>query len=108
MTTLSNTLQLTEQLISRQSVTPEDNGCQPLMIERLEAIGFKIEHLRFADVDNFWAVHGTEGPIFCFAGHTDVVPTGPAEQWQHPPTTDRRRLESANASEYTSANRQVP
>jgi succinyl-diaminopimelate desuccinylase len=85
MTTLSNTLQLTKQLISRQSVTPEDDGCQPLMIERLEAIGFKIELLRFGDVDNFWAVHGTEGPIFCFAGHTDVVPTGPAEQWQYPP-----------------------
>jgi succinyl-diaminopimelate desuccinylase len=85
MTTLSNTLQLTKQLISRQSVTPEDDGCQPLMIERLEAIGFKIEPLRFGDVDNFWAVHGTEGPIFCFAGHTDVVPTGPAEQWQYPP-----------------------
>ena len=85
MTTLSDTLQLTKQLISRQSVTPEDDGCQPLMIERLEAIGFQIEQLRFGDVDNFWAVHGTEGPILCFAGHTDVVPTGPVEQWQHPP-----------------------
>jgi succinyl-diaminopimelate desuccinylase len=85
MTSLSPTLQLASDLISRQSVTPEDAGCQQLMIERLEAIGFHIERLRFDDVDNFWAVHGDQGPILCFAGHTDVVPTGPAEQWQHPP-----------------------
>lgn len=85
MTDTSATLQLTEQLISRQSITPEDDGCQPLMIERLQAIGFQVEKLRFDDVDNFWAIHGSEGPILCFAGHTDVVPTGPVEQWQSPP-----------------------
>jgi succinyl-diaminopimelate desuccinylase len=85
MTILSKTLQLSCDLIARQSVTPEDAGCQDLMIERLEAIGFKIEQLCFDDVDNFWAVHGDSGPIFCFAGHTDVVPTGPVENWQHHP-----------------------
>ena len=85
MTALSPTLELTFDLISRASVTPEDEGCQQLMIDRLAAIGFKAENLRFDDVDNFWAVRGDEGPILCFAGHTDVVPTGPAEQWQHPP-----------------------
>lgn len=85
MSELSPTLSLTMDLIQRQSVTPEDAGCQEAMIERLEAIGFKTERLRFGDVDNFWAVRGDTGPILCFAGHTDVVPTGPAENWQHPP-----------------------
>ncbi len=85
MTDLSPTLQLTFDLIAKASVTPDDAGCQDLMIERLEAIGFKAQRLRFDDVDNFWAVRGDEGPILCFAGHTDVVPTGPAKQWQHPP-----------------------
>ncbi|MEE8059095.1 MAG: succinyl-diaminopimelate desuccinylase [Pseudomonadales bacterium] len=85
MTTLSSTLQLTVDLIARQSVTPDDAGCQDLMIQRLEAIGFKVERLRFGDVDNFWAVHGNEGAILCFAGHTDIVPTGPVEQWQYHP-----------------------
>ena len=69
----------------RQSVTPEDEGCQALMCERLEAIGFKVEHLRFDDVDHFWAVRGDEGPIFAFAGHTDVVPTGDDSAWKFPP-----------------------
>ena len=81
----SATLELTKQLISRSSVTPDDKGCQQLMIERLEAIGFVIEHLRFDDVDNFWAVRGQSGPILCFAGHTDVVPTGPESDWTHLP-----------------------
>ena len=85
MTQLSPTLQLSYELIKRQSVSPKDEGCQALMVERLKAVGFTIEHLRFGDVDNFWAVHGNEGPILCFAGHTDVVPTGPAEQWTYPP-----------------------
>ena len=81
----SATLELTKQLISRSSVTPDDKGCQQLMIERLEAIGFVVEPLRFDDVDNFWAVRGQSGPILCFAGHTDVVPTGPESDWAHLP-----------------------
>ena len=81
----SATLALTKQLISCASVTPDDQGCQQLMIERLEAIGFVVENLRFDDVDNFWAVRGESGPILCFAGHTDVVPTGPEANWTYPP-----------------------
>ena len=81
----SATLALTKQLISRASVTPDDKGCQQLMIERLQAIGFVVENLRFDDVDNFWAVRGESGPILCFAGHTDVVPTGPEANWTYPP-----------------------
>jgi succinyl-diaminopimelate desuccinylase len=85
MTEHSATITLASELISRASVTPEDAGCQPLMCERLEAIGFTITHLRFEEVDNFWAVHGKSGPILAFAGHTDVVPTGPVEEWaSHP------------------------
>lgn len=79
------TLALAKDLISRRSVTPEDAGCQELMIARLEAIGFNIERLRFDDVDNFWARRGDSAPLYAFAGHTDVVPTGPEDQWQHPP-----------------------
>lgn len=82
---LTPTLQLAFDLISRHSVTPEDAGCQELMIERLEAIGFKIERLRFGNVDNFWARRGTEAPVLAFAGHTDVVPTGPEANWKHAP-----------------------
>ena len=81
----SETLKLAEQLISRQSVTPEDAGCQDLMIERLSAIGFKVEKLRFEDVDNIWLRRGDAEPLYAFAGHTDVVPTGPVKQWQSPP-----------------------
>lgn len=82
---MDKTLALCCDLISRPSVTPEDHGCQALMIARLEAIGFQCTPLRFGDVDNFWAVHGTDGPLLVFAGHTDVVPTGPEEQWDTPP-----------------------
>ncbi|SEG85936.1 succinyl-diaminopimelate desuccinylase [Marinobacterium lutimaris] len=85
MSLRSETLELTCDLISRPSVTPEDAGCQELLIGRLEKLGFKIERLPFEEVTNFWARRGTEGPLFCFAGHTDVVPSGPAEQWTHPP-----------------------
>src|SRR5687767_6972197 len=85
MTTLSPTLQLTLELMRRRSVTPADDGCQQLMMQRLQAIGFTTVPLRFGDVDNFWAVRGTDGPLFCFAGHTDVVPTGPEANWSHPP-----------------------
>lgn len=82
---LSPTLALTFDLIARQSVTPEDAGCQEVLIARLEALGFNIHRLRFDDVDNFWAVKGNSGPLFCFAGHTDVVPSGAEEDWQTPP-----------------------
>lgn len=81
----SPTVQLACDLIARRSVTPVDEGCQALMIERLERIGFNVQHLRFGEVDNFWAVRGDSGPIVAFAGHTDVVPTGPEPHWQHPP-----------------------
>lgn len=85
MPQLTPTIELAKQLISRRSVTPEDDGCQELMIERLEAMGFHIERLQFEEVTNFWARRGTQGPLFCFAGHTDVVPTGPEANWSHPP-----------------------
>lgn len=85
MPILSPTVELTKELISRPSVTPEDAGCQELMIEKLEALGFVIERLPFEDVSNFWARRGTHGPLFCFAGHTDVVPTGPVQNWSHHP-----------------------
>ncbi|MCF6337506.1 MAG: succinyl-diaminopimelate desuccinylase [Gammaproteobacteria bacterium] len=83
--TESATLALAKDLISRRSITPEDAGCQELMIARLEALGFVIERLRFDDVDNFWARRGTRAPLYAFAGHTDVVPTGPEAQWQSLP-----------------------
>lgn len=79
------TLDLTKALIERRSVTPDDQGCQELMIARLEAIGFQVERLRFDDVDNFWATRGSGKPVICFAGHTDVVPTGPVENWTSDP-----------------------
>ncbi len=83
---MSPTLELTRDLMSRRSVTPADEGCQTVMIERLRAIGFRIEPLPFGNVANFWAWHGAEaGPVLCFAGHTDVVPTGPLEEWRSDP-----------------------
>jgi len=85
MTALTPTLQLTLDLMQRRSVTPHDDGCQQLMMQRLTAIGFEAIPLRFGEVDNFWAVRGDSGPIVCFAGHTDVVPSGPEQQWQTPP-----------------------
>ncbi len=85
MSTLSPTVDLACRLISRQSVSPEDAGCQLLMIERLEKLGFCVVSLPFGDVENFWAVKGEDGPTLCFAGHTDVVPPGKATEWQTPP-----------------------
>ncbi len=82
---MTATLDLTIDLLKRDSVTPEDKGCQDLMIARLEPLGFKVERMRFGNVDNFYARRGTEGPLLVFAGHTDVVPTGPLEQWHTPP-----------------------
>ncbi|MGE4576071.1 MAG: succinyl-diaminopimelate desuccinylase [Candidatus Pseudothioglobus sp.] len=82
---MSVTLELAKSLISRASVTPDDNGCQDLMIDRLEKIGFTIYPLKFGNVDNFWAVHGNNGPIFAFAGHTDVVPAGDNDAWESNP-----------------------
>ncbi|HOW61385.1 MAG TPA: succinyl-diaminopimelate desuccinylase [Candidatus Contendobacter sp.] len=79
------TLDLALDLLRRPSVTPEDAGCQKLMIARLEALGFQVERLRFGNVDNFWARLGDQEPLFAFAGHTDVVPPGPLAQWQSPP-----------------------
>lgn len=83
--TNSPVLALAKDLISRQSVTPEDAGCQDLMIERLKALGFEIEVMVFEDTTNFWARRGSEAPLFAFAGHTDVVPAGKLEHWDtHP------------------------
>lgn len=82
---MSKTLDLAKDLISRQSNTPLDAGCQELMISRLEPLGFKIERMRFGDVDNFYARRGANGPLLVFAGHTDVVPTGPVDKWHTSP-----------------------
>ena len=82
---MDKTLSLCCDLIRLPSVTPDDKGCQSLMISRLEAIGFSCTPLRFGEVDNFWAVRGDSGPLLAFAGHTDVVPTGPESQWHTPP-----------------------
>jgi succinyl-diaminopimelate desuccinylase len=82
---MSDTLNLAKELIARRSVTPDDAGCQELMIQRLEQLGFQVERLRFGEVDNFWARRGDAEPLYAFAGHTDVVPTGPEQQWTHPP-----------------------
>lgn len=82
---MSKTLELAIDLLKRCSNTPEDAGCQEVMIKRLEPLGFKIERMRFGNVDNFYARRGTESPLIVFAGHTDVVPTGPLDKWHTPP-----------------------
>jgi succinyl-diaminopimelate desuccinylase len=84
---MSATLELAKQLIARPSVTPDDQGCQNIIAERLQRLGFTIEHHRFGEVDNLWARRGNSQPLFVFAGHTDVVPSGPVEQWQYDPFT---------------------
>ncbi len=81
----SETVVLAQSLIKRPSVTPDDAGCQPLIAKRLQAAGFTTENLPFGDVNNLWAVYGTSGPLFVFAGHTDVVPVGDLAVWKHPP-----------------------
>ncbi len=83
--TSSPVLDLTRELVSRPSVTPDDAGCQTLLAERLGTLEFRIETLCFGDVTNFWAVRGGSGPLLAFAGHTDVVPPGPADAWFSPP-----------------------
>ncbi|GAB60185.1 succinyl-diaminopimelate desuccinylase [Rheinheimera nanhaiensis] len=82
---MSDVIELTRELIGRPSVTPEDAGCQQLMAQRLAAVGFDIEVMHFEDTLNMWARRGSNKPVFCFAGHTDVVPTGPLEHWHTPP-----------------------
>lgn len=82
---LSSTAALAVDLIRIPSVTPDDRGCNQVMIDRLSALGFVVEPMRFGNVNNFWARYGNEGPVLCFAGHTDVVPSGPEEKWQSPP-----------------------
>lgn len=87
---MSAVFDLTTNLISRRSVTPEDAGCLTLIGERLARLGFHVEHLRYGEVDNLWATHGAhhtpgQGPLLVFLGHTDVVPSGPEEKWQSPP-----------------------
>ena len=82
---------LTKELIKRQSVTPKDDGCQPLMAERLEKLGFTCESLSAEEVLNLWATRGSDGPTLVFAGHTDVVPPGPLEQWDSDPFVPTER-----------------
>jgi len=85
LTTQSKTLDLAIDLLKRQSNTPDDAGCQALIISCLEPLGFKIERMRFGNVDNLYARRGTAGPLLVFAGHTDVVPTGPLDKWHTSP-----------------------
>jgi succinyl-diaminopimelate desuccinylase len=79
------TLTLAQELIRRPSVSPEDHGCLQVIGQRLEAVGFRVERMPFGPVENLWARHGNARPVLCFAGHTDVVPTGPREEWQTDP-----------------------
>jgi succinyl-diaminopimelate desuccinylase len=82
---MSTTLALTEDLLRRPSVSPEDHGCLDVIGARLDALGFSNERLQYGPVDNLWAMHGRDRPVLCFAGHTDVVPTGPREEWHSDP-----------------------
>src|ERR1700689_3846748 len=82
---MSATLALTHELMSRASVTPADDGCQEIMASRLTSIGFQVERLRYGSVDNLWARRGNGQPLLCFAGHTDVVPSGPLDEWRSDP-----------------------
>ena len=87
---MNEVLVLTQELIRRVSVTPDDAGCQPLIADRLQRAGFHCESLRFGVVDNLWALHGPldgndSGPVLVLLGHTDVVPPGPREGWSSDP-----------------------
>jgi succinyl-diaminopimelate desuccinylase len=84
-TVMSQAIELTQNLLARRSVTPSDEGCQQLLARRLAAAGFLVESLPFGNVENLWARRGRAAPLFCFAGHTDVVPTGPLEEWHSDP-----------------------
>ncbi len=84
-------LELARALIRLPSVTPDDKGCQALLAQRLEPLGFRIEPMRFGAVDNLWARRGSAGPLVCFAGHTDVVPTGPLDHWHSDPFSPSER-----------------
>ncbi len=81
----SDTIQLARNLMQLSSITPDDLGCQTILSDRLENLQFSIEPMRFGNVDNLWARRGSSGPLLVFAGHTDVVPTGPEEEWEYPP-----------------------
>ena len=80
-----DTLELAQQLISRRSVTPDDAGCLDILIDLLQPLGFECDKISMGGVDNLWARRGAASPLVCFAGHTDVVPTGPVEQWTSDP-----------------------
>ena len=82
---MSDTLDLAIELLKKPSLTPDDAGCMDLMADYLQQRGFNIEWMNFGDTRNMWARRGTEAPLFCFAGHTDVVPTGPLDEWHTPP-----------------------
>jgi succinyl-diaminopimelate desuccinylase len=82
---MSRTLDLTADLLHRPSVSPEDHGCLDVISARLEALGFRNERMDFGPVANLWSRHGVASPVLCFAGHTDVVPTGPREEWKTDP-----------------------
>ncbi|MGH8636425.1 MAG: succinyl-diaminopimelate desuccinylase, partial [Burkholderiales bacterium] len=99
-------LALTRELIARRSVTPDDGGCQALLAERLAVAGFRSEDASVNGVTNLWARRGAARPLFCFAGHTDVVPTGPLEQWQSDPfvpTVREGRLYGRGAADMKSS-----
>ena len=99
---LDSVVSLSENLLSRASVTPEDAGCQQLIAEQLSASGFNIEHMRFGEVDNLWARRGDQSPLFIFLGHTDVVPVGDEAAWDSPPfepTTNGTRLTARGAAD---------
>lgn len=100
------TLGLAKQLIRCQSVTPEDGGCQQILSQRLTAIGFDCQSLRYGEVDNLWARHGSASPLIVFAGHTDVVPTGPVTDWKHDPfaaTEDNGKLYGRGSADMKSS-----